>query len=284
MSQDYTPALWMPANGHWWPGHDNRRKWVIIHGTAGGSSAQGVAEWFATSSGNSTHYIIGQDGTVVQCVAEEDTAWGNGPKDKNASPWWDEFVNCNPVTFSIEHVKPHTDNSDAITPAQQDASFKLVEHLCEKWAVPTHPGDETGGICGHDTIMPETRANCPGPYPWSELFVYLNRNAVPLPLGVTDDGTTLHFPGTANVVVRGFRDYLRKGAAWWLGAPRTNELPSHNVRLNTTMIPGVFQVFEFGVLAWEQATGAIYPLQGGDVLYSLAQKQVSDECLAKFLS
>jgi len=192
VSSDYEPALWIPSPFYWEGRSGNRVRWIILHGTAGGSSAQGVAEWFQNpASQASTHYIIGQDGTVVQCVAEANSAWGNGivqdgpgcyppyatgipPANQGHGSWWDSGPNPNYVTISIEHVKPHTDNSDQITLAQQNASFALVAHLCAKYAVPPRWADANGGITGHFSIESSDRSLCPGPYPWPALFGYLN--------------------------------------------------------------------------------------------------------------
>ena len=51
----------------------------MLLGTAGGSSAENIAAWFQNPDAQvASHYVIGQDGTVVQCVDESDGAWANG--------------------------------------------------------------------------------------------------------------------------------------------------------------------------------------------------------------
>ena len=83
-------------------------------------------------------------------------------------------MNPNYVTISIEHVKPSTDNSDALTAAQKDASFKLVRDIVSRWpAIRTAWANSAGGITGHFSISPISRERCPGPYPWDELFAFL---------------------------------------------------------------------------------------------------------------
>src|SRR5689334_16367631 len=116
--------------------------WLIVHGTAGFTTAQDVASYFATSASQvSSHYVIGQDSTVIQCVSEEDAAWGNGILDPGHDSWWVESINPNYVTISIEHVKPHTDNSDVLTEAQKQASFTLIEDICNRWGIPKRKAD-----------------------------------------------------------------------------------------------------------------------------------------------
>jgi N-acetyl-anhydromuramyl-L-alanine amidase AmpD len=196
MSSDYGPAQWIPSP-FYWPGRAGHAvRWIILHGTAGGSSAQGVAAWFQDPRAQaSTHYIIGPDGTVVQCVAEADSAWGNGivqdgpgcnpayaagiPEgNRGHGRWWDGGPNPNYGTISIEHVKGHVDNRDELTAAQQAASFALIAHLCARWQIPRRWADAAGGITGHFSIESVDRASCPGPYPWEALFAYLGGSMI----------------------------------------------------------------------------------------------------------
>src|SRR5690348_17254876 len=115
-------------NGNAFPGRNGLKpSFIILHGTAGGTSAQAIANYFASTQGGanpvSSHYVIGQDGIIIQCVAEVDGAWANGYLSTGHDPWWDPQINPNNITISIEHCKPSPDNSDALTPAQQEASF-----------------------------------------------------------------------------------------------------------------------------------------------------------------
>src|SRR2546429_173241 len=102
---DYKGAIWI-GNNNFFP-DSGKKKFIILHGTAGGSSAQGIASYFrSTEGGNnpvSSHYVIGQDGAIVQTVAEKDGAWANGIVTN--SSWGG---NPNTYTISIEHVKAST--------------------------------------------------------------------------------------------------------------------------------------------------------------------------------
>jgi N-acetylmuramoyl-L-alanine amidase len=175
---DYYNAEWIPTT-HYFSGRNGQRAaWIILHGTAGGSSAQEVAQWFVSNNPpTSTHYIIGQDGTVVQCVHESDSAWGNGVLSAGHASWWNPAINPNFQTFSIEHVKPDPNNQTSLTEAQQAASFALVAYLCAKWQIPPRAADSAGGITGHFSIDPVNRWFCPGTYPWSDLWAYLSNPA-----------------------------------------------------------------------------------------------------------
>jgi len=171
-------------------GHQPR--FIIVHGTAGGTSAIDVANYMKGTVGGSnpvsTHFVIGQDGTIVQCVPVSLAAFGNGVisgtptaglgfrtagDGTHRDDWWDENVNPNFLTVSIEHCKPSTDNSDILTPAQQAASFALIQCICDTYGIPKRFADAQGGVTGHFSVDPVNRSRCPGPYPWQELFNYL---------------------------------------------------------------------------------------------------------------
>src|SRR5271166_5988838 len=167
---EFPGAIWTPS-GHFWSGRNGQKaSWIIIHGTAGGSSAQQVAGWFQQAQGGrptSVHYVIGRDGAIVQCVHESDSAWGNGVLSNGHASFWNTNINPNLQTISIEHVKPDPNNTTALTAPQQAASFALIAYLCAKWHIPHRAADATGGITGHFSIDPVNRSFCPGNYPWS---------------------------------------------------------------------------------------------------------------------
>jgi N-acetyl-anhydromuramyl-L-alanine amidase AmpD len=179
-------ALWLP-NNNYFPGRNGYNpRYVILHGTAGFNSAEAVASFFkSTEAGNdpvSTHYIIDLNGKVVQCIDEQHGAFANGcisglpgiSGDRvHHDPWWSRSLNPNYITISIEHVKPARDNSDELTALQKQASFELVRRICERHDIPQRRADSVGGITGHYSMDPVQRSFCPGPYPWDELFAFL---------------------------------------------------------------------------------------------------------------
>ncbi len=159
---------------------------IIVHGTAsnGATNAVNIANYFASTQGSSnpvsTHYVIDKDGTVVRCNNLSDGAWGNGVLETGHDAAWDtllyphgSYVNPNNVTVSIEHVKYDVNNADQITPAQQTASFNLIAALCAAFAIPRQLLDSRGGITGHFSLAPQSRTNCPGPYPFDDLIKFL---------------------------------------------------------------------------------------------------------------
>ena len=183
MAAEYPGASWVACPGFGFPTGthgQNHPRWIILHGTASGDgTAEQQARFFAGTSAHGVHFVIGKDGTVIQLVALADAAYGNGIIQAPHDSWWTPAVNPNLQTISIEHCKMAADNSDLLTPAQQDASFRLVKWLCDRLNIPARKADASGGITGHFSIEGVDRKNCPGPYPWDELFNFLGGSMVP---------------------------------------------------------------------------------------------------------
>jgi N-acetyl-anhydromuramyl-L-alanine amidase AmpD len=244
-------------------------KFVVQHGTAGGSSAENIGNFYrGTIGGNnpvSTHFVIGKDGHIVQCVSMLQSAWANGIIGTGHASFIPDGINPNEYTASIEYVKNQVDargipdNSDQLTEAQKFAGFKLNKCICETYGVPKRAGDINGGIIGHKDINPVDRSRCPGAFPWQECFDYLNGGNKPMPQvpsGWSDNGTVLTAPN--GVPVRGgFRDHILADPTWhkdnW---PLKPEYQAKFVeQSNTALGAGAAQEFRWKRLSWCQSLG-----------------------------
>ena len=238
----------------------NDHTFLVLHKTASGGTAQDVAHFFANDPRMaSSHYVIGQDGTVVQVVQEVDGAAANCCLESGHASFLPLGINLNVKTVSIEHCDPATDNSTPLTDAQKAASFRLVKHICERHNIPKRrsTNDGQGGIIGHNDIAPLSRARCPGNYPWTELFAYLQGGNQPvsgIPPGWHDDGHTLTSPsptqgGQAVPITGAIRAYIL-GNAWdyrnvaLAPAFHTNQFELSNANLGA----GVQQLFRWAML------------------------------------
>jgi hypothetical protein len=152
---------------------------IVNHKTASNSqnSALDEANFFHndTRDHKSVHVVIGRDGTVVQVVKLKDGAGGNCCLEDGHDPYWDPFKarfgNLNRCTISIEHVDWTSDNSQPMTQAQIDASFKLNLWLCQTLHIPV------SHIKGHSSLDPKSKARCPGPtYPMADLLKYVGQH------------------------------------------------------------------------------------------------------------
>src|SRR5258708_8114422 len=162
--------LQIPVNNFF--ADSGKKSFLILHGTAGGATATGIAEYFKSTEGSSnpvaSNYIVDQAAQVVQCVQEKDGAYGQGVV---TNPNW--LGNPNLYCLSIEHVKASTDNSDALTPIQQAVSFALIRDICQRNDIGMLDATRQTGITGHFAIDPVNRSRCPGTFPWDGLWAYL---------------------------------------------------------------------------------------------------------------
>lgn len=222
-------AIWLPvpANnifpGYW----GNTPKWVVLHKTASSGTAQDIANFFINDPAEaSSHYIVGLDGTLVQCVSESDGAGANGILETGHATYLPTNINLNCLTISIEHVDPDSNNSTPLTDAQKATSFKLVHDICQRHNIPMRAGDASGGIIKHADIAPIDRALCPNNYPFDELWDYLGGNTSDM-ITIDDPWVKTYFKQTSTNPTRwectngqSLFAGIRAGWAAMNGAPR----------------------------------------------------------------
>src|SRR5579859_8113751 len=275
-----SPNYWQGRNGH-------APKWIIVHSTAGGSSAESVARnvFCDPNVRASAHWIIGLDGEIVQTVAEHDTAWANGVITGipgNASPnsnndirdhWWTEAINPNFQTISIEHVKSDDNNSNQLTEPQKKSSFKLINEICDRWKIPKRMADEHGGITGHFSIDAINRSACPGDYPWKELIKSFRGSMIPNKW--EDNGKELLAPN-GKKVKEGFRKFILDHEWDENDLPLTNEIEYENLELSNPAIgKGSKQIFNLSVLEYTPSRG-VFKAYVGPELITLREMRCSD--------
>lgn len=103
---------------------------IVIHITDSGANISSPINWFKNPAAKvSAHYVIGQDGEIVQMVAHNDVAWHAG--------------SANGTSIGIEHVA----NTRGLnpTPAQMCASAALVTWLCDQYGI----APDRAHILGH---------------------------------------------------------------------------------------------------------------------------------------
>jgi N-acetyl-anhydromuramyl-L-alanine amidase AmpD len=130
---------------------------VVIHITDGGRSINGPISWFQNPAARvSAHYIVGQDGEVVQMVRHNDVAW-------HAS-------RANGDSIGIEHVA----NSRGLMPTDDEysSSANLVRWLCAQFAIP----QDRSHILGHNEADPTTKhSGCPtAAWDWDRYMSVVN--------------------------------------------------------------------------------------------------------------
>lgn len=146
-----------PSNYHA-AGRD-RYIYIVPHCTDGHADPMGTAEmWQQPNHKSTAHFVIGQDGTVIQAVKLSDVAWH--AHSANATSVGIEHCARTPKTFSS------SDPGMPPTEEQYDASAKLVAWLCHQMGL--IPDRDT--IQGHCEIDDETtHTECPQGCGWNWL-------------------------------------------------------------------------------------------------------------------
>jgi hypothetical protein len=272
MQADYpgAEAHFLPADHFGYP-NNNGHVAIVIHKTGGDATPESVEQTFL-DSGKSVHYVIGQDGRVWQFVLESGGAGGNCCTEPGYDPFWDQYLHkfsfdLNLCTISIEHCDPSLDNSTPLTPAQKDASFKLVAYLAKKYSIPA------SHIKTHASIDPINRARCPGNYPMDELLQFVQAGGpMGVPAGWRDDDTTLTAPNQ-KVVVKGFRQYVLDHNWDPANLPLENEHHLDQLEVsNPSLGGGSQQAFRWTVMEWTQKDNRVFEMWTGQELLGLRQQ------------
>lgn len=136
---------------------------VVIHTTEGGPGAMEAADWFhhqhQPGNASSAHFVVGQDGAVIQCVKLTDTAF--------AAP------NGNASGVHIEHACRMM--AANWTEVQLLASARLTRWLLDKFGLPA----DRAHVRGHVEV-PGNDHTDPGPYwPWQRYMQLVGAAGAP---------------------------------------------------------------------------------------------------------
>ena len=152
-------------------GNGHKPEAIVIHIICG--SLQSAKQQFANPASQvSAHYGVGRDGTVLQFVEEEDTAFHAGIV---VNPSWNGMragVNPNLYTVGIEHEGQPI---DTWPDAQYMASAGLVAEIAARWAIPID--------AEHVILHRQIRASktCPGETFDRNRLIALSKQAAPPP-------------------------------------------------------------------------------------------------------
>jgi N-acetylmuramoyl-L-alanine amidase len=134
----------------------NLRKpnYIIIHHTAQDSIQQTIKTFTVTRTQVSAHYVIADDGSVVQMLNDYLRAWHAGRGS------WGKDTDINSSSIGIEL---DNNGTEAFSEAQTTTLMALLSKLKKEYNIPTQ------NIIGHSDIAP-TRKNDPSAlFPWSIL-------------------------------------------------------------------------------------------------------------------
>jgi N-acetyl-anhydromuramyl-L-alanine amidase AmpD len=150
---------------------------IVIHITDAPTTVSTVSHFTRADANSSAHYLVGQDGEIVQFVSEADTAW--------------HAKGANRTSIGIEHVAVKQGGATygtttypymPPTDVQYSESAALVAHLCDKYGLPANRTT----IVGHREADPRTsHSTCPdGAWNWDHFMnLVTNRICAPQPTG-----------------------------------------------------------------------------------------------------
>lgn len=132
---------------------------LVLHYT-GMETADGALQWLcAEQSQVSAHYLVHENGCVVQMVAEDQRAWHAGKS------LWKGETDINSLSIGIEIVNlGHEAGYPDFPAAQIDAVVHLCQNCAERWAIAPER------IVAHSDIAPQRKADPGEKFPWRSLF------------------------------------------------------------------------------------------------------------------
>lgn len=136
---------------------------LVLHYTGMETGQDALDRMRDAEAGVSAHYMIWEDGRVVQLVGEDKRAWHAG-----VSSWQgDEDLNSRSIGIEIVNGGHDWPQHDALLPAYPDVQIRSVIELCrgirERWEIPH------SRIVGHSDIAPARKADPGEHFPWTRL-------------------------------------------------------------------------------------------------------------------
>ena len=151
---------------------------IYLHHTAGNGNAEGVARyWNSNDSRIATAFVVGENGTIVQCFSSKHWAWHLGIDSQDFATRGLPYKNLNKLSVGIEvcnwgmlkekngkfynYVKGEINPSYVTTletpykgykhwyrytDAQIEATRQLVVYLCETYGIPKDYRKEIWGL------------------------------------------------------------------------------------------------------------------------------------------
>jgi N-acetylmuramoyl-L-alanine amidase len=144
------------------PNHGERRTGpvdiLLLHHT-GMPTCQGALDWLCTPGSDvSCHYLVFEDGRIVQLVDETRRAWHAGLS------FWKGESDINSRSIGIEICNPGDDGSMTPFPRPQiDAVIALSADILARHAIPPER------VLAHSDVAPERKSDPAAWFPWDAL-------------------------------------------------------------------------------------------------------------------
>jgi N-acetylmuramoyl-L-alanine amidase len=131
---------------------------LVLHYTGMLDAASAIARLTDAEAKVSAHYLVAEDGQVVQMVDEDDRAWHAGKS------YWRGITDVNSASVGIEIVNPgHEWGYRPFPDAQIEAVIQLSKTVIHRHKI------TRGNVVGHSDVAP-ARKDDPGElFPWERL-------------------------------------------------------------------------------------------------------------------
>lgn len=137
---------------------DSEINLVVLHYTGMQTADDALRRLCDPDAEVSAHYMIGEDGGVVQMVPEEKRAWHAGVSH------WRGQDNINHISIGIELVNPgHEFGYKSFPDAQIDSLLELLGGIRSRWEIPME------NYVGHSDIAPDRKSDPGELFPWQQL-------------------------------------------------------------------------------------------------------------------
>jgi N-acetylmuramoyl-L-alanine amidase len=133
--------------------------YIVVHYTGMQDAASAIARLCDPAARVSAHYIIDEDGSVTQLVAEEKRAWHAGVG------FWRGITDINSASIGIELVNPGHEFGYRAFPAAQIAALKELM----RGVIARHRMKAATAPIAHSDIAPSRKQDPGELFPWQAL-------------------------------------------------------------------------------------------------------------------
>lgn len=175
---DHFGAIWRPSP-NFGPRRDCIRPWLLVLHYTGMETGEAAEHWLCVEESQvSSHYLVHEDGRIVQMVREVDRAWHAGQSS------WHGVADINSASIGIEIANGgHAFGLPPFSDVQIEAVTRLGRDICARWAIEPH------NIVAHSDIAPGRKIDPGERFPWQQLAAQ-GLGLYPRP--VTDRGVGAH--------------------------------------------------------------------------------------------
>lgn len=168
---------------------------VVLHYTGTPTGEDAIRQLCDPTTELSAHYLVAEDGHVVQLVPEARRAWHAG------RGYWAGERDMNSVSIGIEIANSGHDGGNPPYPQSQIAAvIALCQDICARWKI------APSRVLGHSDLAPDRKADPGEHFPWAELAAAgVGHYVTPHPI---EDGEPSLGRGDQGIEIEAFQSML----------------------------------------------------------------------------